>query len=339
MSDDVLDLLKTVSQPPMSVDPYAAMATGRKARARRRAGVTVAAAAAVLAVATGSVLVAAKNGTLPARPAPTRPTPTSPNPSTTPRSLTAQFEVPGGRLTANLDPAVTTITVRGAGDSPGSSTLAVPVPSSAGAASCRTSPALVVLACAVRAPVRGGILAYNGPATPDVTVAPPVVGRFSVPDVSVVLVPASATDLPSLRGAVWELDNGTVANSSGAPVAQAHGRAVPVAVFALPQGGSFFMGLRPDSGGGWVASGPTDFGAGVPNTGMGTETGDYYAYMLPAAAVSATIQPPSSATISSQEVLVLGARKVLVAQLTGVKRFSGPSVEWVDKGGGVHPIP
>ena len=334
MSDDVLELLKTVPAPPMSVDPYAAMAAGRRARVRRRRLVTVAAAVAVLSVATGSVLVAAdRNGALPARPSPP-----SPSPSAAPRSLTAQFEAPGqGLLIADLDPAATTITVRRSGDRLGGPGLAVPVPPSPGAAACRMSPVLLVQACAVRAPVRDGIMGYIDP-TSGAAAGFPVVGRFSVPDVSVVVVSASADDLPSLRGAVWDLDDGTVADSSGTAVPQTHGRVVPVEVFASTLAGSFYLGLRPDSTDGWVASGPGDFGE-TPYTGMGDATGDYYAYVLPAAAVSGEVQPPISATVRSQEILVLAGRKVLVAQLTGVKRFSGPNVEWVDKDGGVHALP
>ena len=338
MSDDVLELLKTVPEPPMSIDLYAAMAAGRRAKVRRRRVVTLAAAAAAFAIGTGSALVAGRDGALPARPSPTTPTPSTASP--TPRSLTAQLEVPGqGQLTARLDPATTTITLQGSGDRLSSPGLGVPVPSSAGAASCRTSQALLVQACAVRSPVRGGIMGYSDPSAPEAFPSFPVVGRFAVPDVSVVVVAASAADLPSLRGVLWELEDGTIADSSSAPVPQAHARVVPVRVFASRVDGSYFLGLRPDSFDGWVASGPADFGGGVPHPGMGDATGDYYAYVLPAAAVSGEVQPPVSATVRSQEVLVLGGRKVLVAHLTGVKRFHGPAVEWVDKAGAVHPLP
>lgn len=332
MSDDVLELLKTVPEPPMSVDPYAAMAAGRRAIVRRRRVVMAAAAAAVLAIGTGSALVAGRDGALPARPSLTT--------STSPRSLTAQVEAPGqGLLTVDLDRAATTITVRGSGDRLGSPNLVVPVPRSDGAATCRVSPALLLQACAVRAPVSEGIMGYSDPRTPDATAGFPVVGRFSVPDVSVVVVTASAVDLPSLRGAVWELDDGTVADSSGTPVPQAHGRAVPVEVFTSTlDGSSFFLGLRPDSLGGWAASGPTDTG-GASHTGMGDATGDYYAYVLPTAAVSGEVQPPASATVRSHEVLTLGGRKVLLAHLTGVERHSGPTAQWVDAAGTLHEIP
>jgi hypothetical protein len=336
MSDDVLELLKTVPQPPMSVDPYAAMAAGRRAKVRRRRLVVVAAAAAALAIATGSALVAGWDSAVPARPSPTTPTPsTTP---TTARSLIAQLDAGQGQLTARLDAATSTITVQGPGDSGSPLSLAVPVPASPGPASCRVSRPLLVQACAVRGAVREGIIAYSDPATPDVTPSPPVVGRFSVPDVSVVIVSASAADLPSLRGAAWELDDGTVADSSGSLVPQAHGRSVPVTVFASALKGSFFLGLRVDTANGWVGSGPA-VDAGVPRTGMGDATGDYYAYVLPAGAVSGEVRPPASATVRGQEVLTLGSRKVLVAQLTGVERFSGPTAEWVDAAGSLHQVP
>jgi hypothetical protein len=333
MSDDLLELLKTAPEPPMTVDPYAAMATGRRAIVRRRRVVMAAAAAAVLAIGTGAALVAGGDRALPARPSPTTSTP-----PTTPRSLTAQLNAGQGQLTARLDPSITTITLEGSGDSGVTTSLAVPVPFSPGKASCRVSQALLVQACAVRSPVREGIIAYSDPATPDVTPSPPVVGRFSVRDVSVVVVSAGAAELPSLRGAVWKLDDGTVADSTGAPVPQAHAGSVPVTVFASALKGSFFLGLRVDTATGWVASGPAD-GTGVPSTGMGDATGDYYAYVLPAAAVSGVVQPPAAATVRSQEVLALGGRKVLVAHLTGVARFSGPTVQWVDSAGTVHDAP
>lgn len=332
MSDDILELLKTAPEPPMSIDPYAAMVAGGRARVRRRRLLTVAAAAAAIAVGTGSALVAGRDTTLPAGPLPT-----SPTPSTTPRGLTTQVDAPGRQLTASLDPATTTITVRGVGDGQAGPSIVVPVPPSVGAATCRVSPALLVQACAVRAAVRDGLIGYVDPTTPDVTAGFPAVGRFAVPDVSVVLITATAADLPSLRGAAWELDDGTVADSSGAPVPQAHGRVVPVKVFVSALNGSYVMGIRPDSAGGWAASGPADF-AGVPNTGMGDATGEYYAYLLPPAAVAGEVVPPASATVDRQEVLVIGGRKVLLAQLSGVKRHTGPSVQWVDKDGGVHDI-
>lgn len=331
MSDDVLELLKTAPEPPMSVDPYAAMAAGRRARVRRRRVVTMAAAAALLAIGTGSALVTGRHGALPAHPSP------SPTPSTAPRSLTAQLDTGLGALTASLDPAATTITVQRSGDGESGPSLALPVPSSPGTASCRVSPALLVQACAVRAPVHGGIMGYSDPRTPDAAAGFPVVGRFSIPDVSVVVVAARVADLPSLRGAVWELDDGTVADTSGVAVPQAHGRTVPVEVFASTlDGSSFFVGLRPDGSGGWAASGPADFAGGVPHTGMGDATGDYYAFVLPAAAVSGQLHPPASAIVRSQEVLIVGGRKVIVAHLTGVQRYSGPTVEWVDAAGGHH---
>ena len=333
MSDDVLELLKTAPEPPMSVDPYAAMAAGRRARGRRRRIVAAAAAAATLAVAAGSALIAGRGGELPPHPSSA-----SPTPSSAPRSLTAKFQLLQGQFTANLDSAVTTITLRRSGDPAGTPSLGLPVPPSAGGASCRVSPTLLLQACAVRSPVREGIITYTDPRTPDVTVSPPVVGRFSVPDVSVVVVDAPAHDLPSLRGAAWVLDDGTVADSSSAPVPQAHARAVPVTVFASSPDGSVVLGLRSDNTDGWGAtSGPDS--TGVTRTGMGDATGDYYAYLFPAAAVSGQVRAPGTATVRGQEVLVLGGRKVFVAHLTGVMHFSGPTVEWVDKNGGVHSLP
>jgi hypothetical protein len=336
MSDDVLERLKTVPAPPMSIDPFAAMAAGRRARVRQRRIAMVAAAVATLVVTAGSLLVAGRHGALPTHPTPARPTP-----STAPRSLTAPLEVPGhGQLTASLDPAAATITLRGPGSragQPNSPAFAVPVPTAPGKAACRVSPALRVQACAVRAPVREAIVAYGDPTTPDVPLGQPVVGHFSVPDVSVVAIgAASVTDLPSLRGAAWVLDDGTVADSTGAAIPQTHARTVPVAVFAARHDGTLVIGLWPDSMDGWVASGPDT--SGVAQTGIGDLTGDYYAYGLPAAAATGRVRPPDGANVAEQEVLVLGHRKILVAHLTGVKHFTHPTVDWVDQHRGEHTL-
>ncbi|WP_323102280.1 hypothetical protein [Intrasporangium sp. YIM S08009] len=333
MSDDVVDLLKSVPEPPMTVDPYAAMATVRRNQARRRRIVTAAVAAAIaIAVAVGSAIVAGRDRALPAHPTPTAPT--TPIPST-PRSLVARFGIVGNPFTATLDSSAWTVTVQPLG-SPAGSGLALSVPDTPGGATCQANPSLYVYVCVVRAPVRAGVLAYGDPTAPDLTVSPPDVRRFSVPDVSVLAAFGPAPDVRSVRGTVYEMDDGTVADSSGGPVSQAHARQVPVTIFLSGPDRARVMGLRPDSIADWSAS--TTDGTGATHTGMGDLTGDYYAYLLPPGAVSGHVRPPGSATVVAQEVLVLAGQKVLVAQLAGVKHFQGPAVDWVDARGGTHVL-
>ncbi len=328
MSADILELLHTVEAPPMTVDVEAAMATGRAARTQRRR-LLLAGVAATVVIAAGSAVVAGQDRARPANPSPS---PTLSTTSAPPRSLTALLD---GELAADLDPNPMTITLRRSGGGPGGPSLSIAVPSTPGGTSCRVSPALSVQACAVRAAVRSGIAPYTDPANSEVSPGLTIVGRFSVPDVSVVVVGASAADLPHLRGAAWELDDGTVADSSGTPLLQAHARSVPAAVFVSSLDGSI-LGIRPDTLG-WTAKGPDRQGSTPHLGGGGDPTGDYYAFVLPAAAVSGEVLP-TTGQVRTQEVLVLGDRKVLLAQLTGVDHYGRPTARWVDKDGGVHLV-
>lgn len=328
MFDDVVDLLKSVPEPPMSVDPYAAMALARR-KIRMRRIITAAVVAIAIVVVAGSAIVAGRERALPALPPPANVTT-----STTPRSLVARFDSSGDNLlTATLDPAAKTITVQGPG-SPASSNWALSVPDAPGRASCQVSTSLLVQVCAVRAPVRAGIFTYIDPGASGAIATPPVVGRFSVPGVSVVASFASAADVPWMRGALYELEDGTVADSSGMPVPQARARRVPATVFASGRIGARVMGLRSENSDEWTASTPD--GSGLMHTGLGDPTGDYYAYQLPPGGVSGRVRAPGSAAVVAQEILVLGGRKVLVAYLTGVKHFQGPAVDWVDASGDTH---
>lgn len=70
MSDDPLTLLSAAPAPPMTVDPYAAMATARRNRARRRVVTALAAVAAVVALAFGGWVVTGVGNTTRSQPAP-----------------------------------------------------------------------------------------------------------------------------------------------------------------------------------------------------------------------------------------------------------------------------
>jgi hypothetical protein len=69
MFDDVVDLLKSVPEPPMSVDPYAAMALARR-KIRMRRIITAAVVAIAIVVVAGSAIVAGRERALPALPPP-----------------------------------------------------------------------------------------------------------------------------------------------------------------------------------------------------------------------------------------------------------------------------
>jgi len=338
MPDDLLDLLKTASAPPMRIDAYAAMAAGRRAQLHQRTRAVVAAALVVLAIVTGAVFVKGKDAALPAGPSSTSPTHTAPSLTPFARSFTAQLAVESGSLTAVLNRDGTTIDVRRSGDSGSGHGLAIPVLTSPGAANCRVISGLQLQACAVFAPVRAGIMTYNEDAVLEEHPGVPAVGRFAVPDVSVVVAGNATFDLSPLAVA-WELDDGTVAVSSGALVPQAHGSRVSAAVFALQASGGAFLGIKRDGAERWVVYPPSISSDGAQRTEAGgQENGDYYfGYLLPADAVSFEVVARSGRVVS-QETVMLGGRPVLLAHLTGVGPHAHPEAHWVDGSGVTHTI-
>ena len=89
---------------------------------------------------------------------------------------------------------------------------------------------------------------------------PPQVGLFTVLDDSVVVVLASTAGLSSVRGAVWDMDDGAVADSYHTPVPRANAHDAPVQVLASTHEECFVLALRFDSQTGGSASGPGSCG-------------------------------------------------------------------------------
>lgn len=338
MPDDLLDLLKTAAAPPMRIDAYAAMAAGRRAQLHQRTRAVVAAALVVLAIVTGAVFVKGKDAALPAGPSSTSPTHTAPSLTPFARSFTAQLAVESGSLTAVLNRDGTTIDVRRSGDSGSGHGLAIPVPTSPGAANCRVISGLQLQVCAVFAPVRAGIMTYNEDAVLEGHPGVPAVGRFAVPDVSVVVAGNATFDLSPPRRRMGVGRRHGRRQQRGPRPAGPRKPGVSRGLRLAGQRGRLpghQAGRRREVGG----LSPLDLFRRSPahRGGRPGERRPLLRLPAPPDAVSFEVVARSGRVVS-QETVMLGGRPVLLAHLTGVGPHAHPEAHWVDGSGVTHTI-